>query len=36
MIKILHEFPNALLNGMDVEAILGDAEVYSRHARVTV
>jgi hypothetical protein len=35
-IKISQEFLEALFNGMNVEAILGEAEVCSRHARVTV
>jgi hypothetical protein len=29
-------FPDALLHGVDEESILGDDEVWSRQARVTV
>jgi nucleoside phosphorylase len=35
-IKILQEFPEAILHGMDVESTLGEAEVLLRQARVTV
>jgi len=35
-IKILHEFPEALFHGVDVELILGVEKVWSRQARVTV
>jgi len=30
------EFPDAVFNGVDVESILGEEEVLSRQARVTV
>ena len=30
--KILLDFPDALLHGVDVESILGDDEVWSRQA----
>ena len=36
MIKILQEFLEALFNEKDVESKLGEMEVWSRHARVTV
>jgi hypothetical protein len=36
MIKILHEFLDALFHIVDVESILGEEEVWSRQARVTV
>jgi hypothetical protein len=36
MIIILQEFPESLFHGADVETILGDDEVSSRQARVTV
>jgi hypothetical protein len=36
MIIILQEFPESLFHGADVESILGDDEVLSRQARVTV
>jgi hypothetical protein len=35
-IKILHEFPEALFNGVDVESILGEEEVWSRQTRLMV
>ena len=34
--KLLLEFADALLRGVDEESILGDDEVWSSHARVTV
>jgi hypothetical protein len=30
------EFPDVVLNGVDVESILGEEEVLSRQAKVTV
>jgi len=30
------EFPDAVFNGVDVESILGEEEVLSRQAKVTV
>jgi hypothetical protein len=30
------EFPDALFQGVDVESIIGDDEVWSQQARVTV
>ena len=35
-IKILPEFPEALLHIVDVESILGEEDVWSRQTRVTV
>jgi len=35
-IKLLLEFPDALFHGVDKESILGDVEVWSRHAGFTV
>jgi len=35
-IKLLLEFPDALFHGVDEESILGDDEVWSRHAGLTV
>jgi len=35
-IKILQEFPEALFHIVDVESILGEEEVWSGLARVTV
>jgi len=35
-ISVLQEFEEDLFNGMDVESTLGKAEVWSRHAIVTV
>jgi len=35
-IKILPEFPEALLHIVDVELILGEEDVWSRQTRVTV
>jgi len=34
--KSYWSFPDALLHGVDEESILGDDEVWSRHATVTV
>ena len=34
--KSYWSIPDALLHGVDKESILGDDEVWSRHARVTV
>ena len=36
VIKILHEFLDAVFHIMDVESILGEEEVFSRQARVMV
>jgi len=36
MIKILHEFPDALFHIVDVETILSEEEIWSRQASVTV
>ena len=36
MIKILQVFPDTLLLIVDVETILGEEEIWSRQARVTV
>ena len=35
-IKLLLEFPDALLHGVVVESILGEVEVWSRQAKITV
>jgi hypothetical protein len=35
-IKLLVEFPDALFHGVVVESIVGEVEVWSRHARLTV
>jgi hypothetical protein len=35
-LKLLLEFPHALLHEVDEESILGDDEVWSRQALVTV
>jgi len=35
-VKLLLKFPDALFHEVDEESILGDEDVWSRHARVTV
>ena len=36
IIKLLLELPDTLIHGVDVESIIGEVEVWSRHARVMV